>query len=85
MFSSCSHGGREADWRERKKKELIRDRERDIESEMGTFRDREAVRKEIPREVGKGQASSSCEEIGFRSGGELGRWYSAQRGLLLHH
>lgn len=33
MFSSCSHGIREADRREREKeKALVRDRERDIET-----------------------------------------------------
>jgi len=40
MFSSCSHGGR-GKLERKKEKELIREREKNTDSEIGTFRDRE--------------------------------------------
>lgn len=41
----------------KEEKELIREREKNTDSEIGMFRDREAVKKETLREVGKGQVS----------------------------
>lgn len=54
MFSSCSHDVREADWREREReklKKLIRDTERGIHSEMGTFRDRGSKEGDTQRDL----------------------------------
>ena len=56
MFSSCSHGGR-GRLERKEEKELIREREKNTDSEIGMFRDREAVKKETLREVGTGQVS----------------------------
>ena len=54
---------------EKEEKELIREKEKNTDSEIGTFRDREAVKKETLREVGKGQVSPSYEGKSFRIGG----------------
>ena len=52
MFSSCSHSVREADWRERKKKSSSETgREHRVINADGQ-RQREAMRKETPRETG---------------------------------
>lgn len=60
--------------RERNKKELISDTERDIHLKSG-HSETEAARKETPErsEVAKGQSSPSCEGTGLRCVGKLGR------------
>lgn len=62
MFSSCSHGGR-GRLERKKEKELIREREKNTDSEIGTFqRQRQAVKKETIRGGGRDRPPQVMKE-----------------------